>query len=106
MTETQSLAALSALANQTRLRILKALVKAGPRGLPAGEIAAAVAASPSRTSFHLSNMAEAGLVTQERAARTITYRVDFAAMGALLGYLLHDCCAGDPRVQDCCGPRC
>lgn len=102
MNEQSALAALSALSNASRLRLLKALVQAGPEGLPAGHIAQAIDATPSRTSFHLSALSEAGLIAQTRVARHVFYRVEFEAMGALLGYLLHDCCAGDPRVRACC----
>jgi DNA-binding transcriptional ArsR family regulator len=105
MTEEKILATFAALSNQTRLRILKTLVKAGPQGLPAGDIAMQIGATPSRASFHLSTMAEAGLLQFERSARSITYRVDFQAMGAVLHYLLHDCCAGHPEVEACCRPR-
>ena len=106
MTEDRVLSALGALSNKARLRVLKLLVRAGPAGMPAGEIAAQIGASPSAASFHLSNMAAAGLLTQTRAARSISYCVDFHVMGGLMGYLLNDCCAGDPTVAACCKPAC
>ena len=101
--DAQALAALGALANAHRLAMVRALVAAGPQGLPASALAAAVGASPSKASFHLAALAEAGLVTAERAARQITYRVSYRAMGALLRYLMEDCCANDPTVRACCG---
>ncbi|WP_269580749.1 ArsR/SmtB family transcription factor [Roseibium sp. Sym1] len=104
MTEADALAALSAISSQTRLRILKKLVVAGPDGLTAGEIAADVGATPSRASFHLSNLAEAGLVTSSRQSRQITYRVDFEAMGGLIRFLLEDCCNNNATVRACCQP--
>lgn len=104
MNEPDALAALSAISNKTRLRILKKLVAAGPDGLTAGEIAADISATPSRTSFHLSNMAEAGLIMSSRQSRQITYRVDFTAMGALVRYLLEDCCNNNETVRACSQP--
>ncbi|CTQ59927.1 ArsR/SmtB family transcription factor [Roseibium album] len=102
MNETDALAAFASISSATRLRILKLLVEAGTNGLSAGEIAAAVGATPSRTSFHLSNMSEAGLVTSSRMARQITYRLDFAVVGALMRYILEDCCKNNPTVRACC----
>ncbi len=104
MTEEDALSAFSAISSATRLRILKALVAAGPEGMAAGEVAAAVGATPSRASFHLSNLAEAGLITAHRQSRQISYRVDFAAIGALVRYLLEDCCANNETVRACCHP--
>lgn len=104
MDESRALAAFAALSNDTRLRILRALVAAGPTGLTAGALAAQVGAAPSRASFHLSNMAEAGLVTSEKSERSVIYRVSFETMGALVQFLLEDCCRNDPQVRQCCGP--
>ncbi|MEM8590935.1 MAG: metalloregulator ArsR/SmtB family transcription factor [Pseudomonadota bacterium] len=106
LTEDNAVSALAAMANPTRLAMLRALVKAGPDGLPATQLAQAVGASPSRASFHLANMAEAGLLTSERAARQITYRVDFAALGGLIRYIIEDCCASHPTLRGCAGPAC
>lgn len=102
MTEQKVLAALSALSNQTRLRIFKALVVAGPHGMAAGDIAEHVGATPSRASFHLAALSDTGLLSSERAARSVTYRVDFQVMGGLVGYLLHECCGNHPSVRACC----
>ena len=102
MNDTEALAALSSISSATRLRILKMLVAAGPDGLGAGDIATQVGATPSRASFHLSNMAEAGLVAFERSARHVTYRVDFETVGGLVRYLVEDCCKNAPSVRRCC----
>ena len=102
MNEAGALTAFASISSATRLRILKKLVEAGDDGLSAGEIAGAVDATPSRTSFHLSNMSEAGLVTSSRSARQITYRVNFETMGALLRYVLEDCCKNNATVRACC----
>ncbi len=102
MNEADVITALSALAQETRLRVLRYLVTKGPAGAAAGEVAGVVEASPSRASFHLSTLADAGLIVAERDARSIIYRVDFERMGALMGYLVHDCCANNATVRSCC----
>ncbi|MDF0600850.1 helix-turn-helix transcriptional regulator [Psychromarinibacter sp. C21-152] len=104
MDETQALKALSALSDGTRLRMLRFLVQAGADGAAAGEIGAAVGSSPSRSSFHLAALAASGLVRPERVSRRVIYRVDFAALGGLMGYLIEDCCGGHPAVRACCAP--
>ncbi len=102
MEEQAVIQALGALAQATRLRILRYLVTMGPAGAAAGDISKKVGASASRTSFHLSTLADAGLINATRASRSIIYRVDFDAMGVMIGYLVRDCCKSDPRVTTCC----
>lgn len=103
MDDPDALATLSALAHPARLAAIRALVRAGPEGLAAGALAKAIGATPSNASFHLTALSEAGLVTAERNAREIRYRVAFARIGALIDYLMNDCCAGDPALAACCG---
>jgi ArsR family transcriptional regulator len=103
MDESRAALLFGALSNPDRLRVLRALVRAGPEGLAAGEIAAALGASPSRASFHLAALAEVGLVCSEREARKIRYRVAFDAIGGLMRYLLMECCADAPALRRCCG---
>lgn len=103
MDEAQALVSLASISSATRLRIVKVLVAAGPAGMAAGEIAEAVGATPSRASFHLANLAEAGLIGSERSARQVTYRVNFDALGGLIRFLVEDCCRGDARLIACCG---
>ena len=102
MDEPHALAALSAMANKSRLQVLRALVQAGPEGLSAGEIARKIEASPSQASFHLSALSEAGLIRAERKSRKIIYRSDFETLGRLLGFILDDCCGGSPVARACC----
>ncbi|MEP3045893.1 MAG: metalloregulator ArsR/SmtB family transcription factor [Roseibium sp.] len=102
MDENGALAAFSAISSATRLRILKILVRAGDSGMTAGQIAETVEATPSRASFHLASLAEAGLVTSSRQSRRIIYSVDFAAMGGLVRYLMEDCCNNNATVMACC----
>ncbi len=102
MKEEAVIAALGALAQDTRLRILCYLVTMGSAGAAAGDISKEVGASASRTSFHLSTLSDAGLINATRASRSIIYRVNFEAMGSIIRYLVHDCCKNDPRVTSCC----
>jgi len=93
--------ALSALAHGSRLGVFRLLVRAGPDGLAAGEIAREVGALPNTLSSHLTLLAHAGLIRSRREGRSILYSADFAAMSALLGFLMEDCCAGRPEI---CAP--
>ena len=70
--------------------------------MTAGTLADAVGASPSRASFHLSNMAKTGLILSTRQAREIRYRVNFQAIGELIRYLMEDCCGNNASVRACC----
>lgn len=102
MDETQALDALSALAHETRLQIVRLLVPCGQSGLSAGEIGAAVACSASRLSFHLSALDQAGLITARRDGRRVIYSARRREIGGLIHYLLNDCCAGDRTVGEMC----
>lgn len=88
--------ALAALAQQHRLATFRLLVEAGPKGLAAGAIAERVGAPPSSMSFHLAQLANAGLVTQRRESRSIIYAAHYAAMNGLMAYLTENCCGGVP----------
>jgi ArsR family transcriptional regulator, arsenate/arsenite/antimonite-responsive transcriptional repressor len=102
MDRSKALAALSALANETRLDLVRLLVVAGDDGLPAGELARALDHSASRLSFHLAQLEQAGLITSRRVARNIFYAIDPAGMGGTIVYLMADCCQGHPKVMACC----
>jgi DNA-binding transcriptional ArsR family regulator len=96
------LAALSALANETRLDLIRLLMPAGDAGMPAGQIAQALSVAASRLSFHLSALEQAGLVRSRRVARNVIYSVDAAGIGRTISYLLNDCCAEHPEVLAAC----
>jgi DNA-binding transcriptional ArsR family regulator len=96
MHESQAVAAFSALAQETRLKILRVLVQAGREGLSAGAIAQAVGVSPSNLSFHIGHLERAGLVAARRQQRSIIYACDYPAIEALGRFLLEDCCRGAP----------
>lgn len=92
---------LSALAQETRLDIYRRLVEAGPEGLAAGRIAAAIGVPGATLSFHLAQLRNAGLVGSRRESRSIIYHADFDRMNDLLIYLTNNCCRGRAEV---CGP--
>jgi ArsR family transcriptional regulator, arsenate/arsenite/antimonite-responsive transcriptional repressor len=98
MREPRALSAFAALSQETRLRILRHLVVAGPAGLAAGSIAERVAVSPSNVSFHLKELEGAGLLRGRRHGRSIVYRADFEAISDLIRFLLEDCCSGRPEI--------
>ncbi len=88
--------ALSALAQESRLAIYRLLVQAGPAGLAAGQISTQTAIPPSSLSFHLKELAHAGLVTPRQEGRFVFYTANFAAMNELLAFLTENCCGGNP----------
>ena len=88
--------ALAALAQEHRLAAYRLLVQAGVDGIPAGVLADKLGVPPSSMSFHLAQLANAGLVTQRRESRSIIYSADYAAMNSLMGYLTENCCGGAP----------
>lgn len=88
--------ALGALAQEHRLATFRLLVQAGAQGMASGAIAERLGVPPSSMSFHLAQLANAGLITSERRSRSIVYFADYAAMNALMGYLGENCCGGAP----------
>lgn len=102
MERSKALAALSALAHDSRLDLVRLLIAAGPDGMAAGDIGRALDHSASRLSFHLSQLEQAGLIRSRRAARNIYYSIDAEGMGGTIGYLMADCCQDDPQVMACC----
>jgi len=84
---------LAALAQETRLEALRKLVEAGPAGLAAGEIARRLDVPAPTLSFHLKAMLHSGLVTSQRAGRSLIYAADFETLRGVLGFLTENCCA-------------
>ena len=91
----------SALAQPSRLAVLKELVKAGPTGLAAGVIAGELGVPAPTMSFHLKELTRAGLVQSRREGRSVFYAADYGGLRDLIDFLLADCCQGDRRL---CGP--
>ncbi len=101
MKSADAVAALAALAQETRLAVYRLLVQQGPSGMAAGEIAAAVKTSPATLSFHLKELAHAGLVSSRQDGRFVYYAANFAAMNDLLSFLTENCCAADGGSSAC-----
>ena len=87
-------AALGALAQESRLSIFRLLVQAGPKGMPAGAIGEALDLPPATLSFHLAGLTRAGLAQSRQDGRFVIYSADYAAMNALVGFLTENCCQG------------
>lgn len=98
MDEPHATRALGALSQPTRLAVFRLLVREGPDGLPAGEVAERLGVQPATLSFHLAQLERAGLLASQRQGRQIRYAADFAAMRSLVGFLLDDCCHGHPEI--------
>ncbi len=96
MTLDDAAIALTALGHSSRLMVFKTLVQAGPGGLAAGRIASLTGIAPSLLSFHLKELAHAGLAIARPLGRYMIYAADFAAMNRLLAYLGENCCNGNP----------
>jgi DNA-binding transcriptional ArsR family regulator len=94
MEEIEVVKSLAALAQPLRLQVFRALVVAGDAGLTPGTMAEGLGVAPATLSFHLKELVNAGLVTQERASRNLIYRAAYQRMNALLGYLTENCCEG------------
>lgn len=109
----EAVAALSALAQETRLRTYRLLIEAGPEGVPAGQISGALRVAPPALSFHLKELSLAGLVSSRQEGRFLYYSADFERMAALMTFLTHNCCQGMPQecltvmetaLSECCLP--
>jgi DNA-binding transcriptional ArsR family regulator len=94
MDESDVVRSLGALAQPVRLQVFRALVVTGKAGLTPGTMAEALGIPQNTLSFHLKELANAGLVIQERSSRNIVYRAAYDRMNALLGYLTENCCQG------------
>jgi len=107
MHEERVVAALAALAHTQRLRVFRALVVAGTDGLTPSQLADQLEVARSNLSFHLKELAAAGLVSVEQQGRNLIYRAAYEQMNALLGYLTEHCCAGsDCAVSEPLRCRC
>jgi DNA-binding transcriptional ArsR family regulator len=91
----QAISALGALAQESRLAVFRLLVRTGPDGLAASRIAEQVGIPPSSLSFHLKELAYAGLVTQRQEGRFVIYSANYGAMNALMTFLTDSCCSGN-----------
>lgn len=108
-----AVAALAALAQETRLSIYRVLVEAGPEGVAAGRIGETLDVPPATLSFHLKELTRSGLISARQDGRYIYYAADFPHMAALMSYLTQNCCRGMPQecltvvetaLGRCCAP--
>lgn len=113
MDNIETIDAMAALAQPTRLAAFRLLVKHEPDGLAAGEIARLLDVPHNTMSTHLALLSRAGLVRSERQSRSIIYRADLERVRELVAFLLKDCCAGRPEIcaplvadlTPCCPPK-
>ena len=103
MEKTTAIAALAALAQDSRLDVFRLLVQAGPEGVPAGRIGEVLGLPSATLSFHLNQLRHAGLVSFRREGRSLIYTAEYATMNALLSYLTENCCGG---TEAACAPLC
>ena len=101
MNRGQALSAFAALSQDTRLSIVRLLVRAGPEGMSAGDVADEIGVSASNLSFHLKELHHAGLIEARREARSMIYSADYKILRGLIDFLMKDCCGGRPEI---CGP--
>jgi len=114
MDNEETILALAALAQPTRLDAFQLLVKHEPDGLPQGELADMLGVPQNTLSSHLNILTRAGLVRSERRSRSVIYRADLARLRDVTVYLVKDCCGGrpelcEPLIEDlkapCCPPQ-
>jgi ArsR family transcriptional regulator len=101
MEKLDAVAALAALAQDNRLDVYRLLVQAGPDGMPAGQVAAALGLPPNTLTFHFDRLRMAGLVSVRRDGRSMIYAAQYDHMNALIAFLTENCCAGAPAA---CAP--
>jgi DNA-binding transcriptional ArsR family regulator len=113
MDERQALNAFAALSQETRLRLVRLLVTAGPDGLTAGALATEIGVSSSNLSFHTKELEHSGLIQSRREGRSTIYTAAFPALAGLIEFLMKDCCQGHPEIctpavtalAACCSPE-
>jgi DNA-binding transcriptional ArsR family regulator len=108
MDEPDTVRALLALGHALRLRTFRALVVAGHAGMTPGVMSEGLGVGATALSFHLKELMNAGLITQQREGRNLIYRASFERMNALLAYLTENCCQGETCAPAssaaCCSP--
>lgn len=106
MDKSAAIAALAALAQDTRFDVFRLLVQAGPGGMAAGQIGESLNLPSATLSFHLNHLKQSGLLKCRRESRSLIYTVEYAAMTALLAYLTENCCRATTAAcsVDLCKP--
>lgn len=103
MKSKEAIAALSALASESRLAVFRLLVRRGPEGYTPSELAARLGLPAPTLSFHLKGLLQAGLVVSRREARNLFYSPNFERMNTLVGFLTENCCS---LADEACGTSC
>lgn len=98
ITSDAAIESLSALAHPGRLAVFRLLVRAGPEGIAAGEVARLLDTPPNTMSTQLAILSRSGLISSRRESRSVIYQADYGAFSELLGFLVEDCCDGRPEV--------
>jgi len=93
-----ALTGLSALAHEGRLSLFRLLVRAGPEGMAAGELARVAEVNFTTASAQLAVLAQAGLVAGRREGRSVIYAADYPRISSLLAFLMQDCCQGRAEI--------
>ncbi len=96
MEVSDAVAALGALAQDSRLGVYRLLVRAGPDGMAAGNVASELGLAPNTLTFHFDRLRQAGLVSVRREGRSMIYAARYDTMNALIAYLTENCCGGAP----------
>ncbi|QDZ12273.1 ArsR/SmtB family transcription factor [Devosia ginsengisoli] len=112
MESNDAIAVFSALSQPTRLAVFRLLMEHEPAGLPAGDIAGAMAVPQNTMSSHLAILSRAGLIAAERNGRSILYRAELDRVREIASFLVQDCCGGKPALCEplvaeltpCCRP--
>jgi DNA-binding transcriptional ArsR family regulator len=108
MDTASALAALGALAQESRLAVYRLLVQTGPSGTAASKIAEQLKIPASSLSFHLKELTHAGLIVPRQDGRFVIYSANFTTMNGLVGFLTESCCGGNPcspSPETVCTPR-
>lgn len=95
---------LEALGNPTRLRIYRALVRAGDGGMPVGKLQTKLDVAASTLSHHLKSMLIVGLIRQERQSTTLICKANYEVMQSLVGFLVAECCSDSACPPNACAP--
>jgi len=98
MEQNEAVAALNALGQESRLRVFRLLIRRGPHGMPAGDIAEQLKVPANTMSSHLAVLSRARLVASRKQGRSVIYAVDLKGTRRLLAFLVEDCCRGKPEV--------
>lgn len=99
MTLDQALIVFDALSQETRLKVIRLLVPAGPKGMPAGDIGKHLSIPHNTLSFHLTHLANATLVTSRKEGRSVYYALNFDQIRRVIKFLVQDCCRFDTTHQ-------